>query len=312
MISVIIPVYNPGVRFKNILDCVQAQSEGNFEVILVDDGSTDGSEEICEEYTLRDERFRVVHQAHSGVSAARNKGMTEARGEYITFLDADDEIPENYFGVLLETKIKTGAEIVCCDVVIIRNGNETGRFTHKPSILESNQALNLLLSRRGINSGPYAKLFDQKALHQMGFPSLSVYEDIVFVKNAFVRANKIAMTNRTEYRYIQNNNSIMHKNGFKPSSDIVKATDNLMRFICTHHEIDAYCLYITISHMMQYVLPIAGSKNTEDMAFIKLVRNLLNKYRWQIIFCNAFPWKEKVLFVMFGINKTIYLYITGQ
>ena len=311
MISVIIPVYNPGVRLKKMLDCILVQSEANFEVIIVDDGSTDGSEAICEEYILRDSRFRVIHQPNRGVSAARNRGMAEAKGDYITFLDADDEIPEDYLGVLLETQIKTDAEIVCCDVAIIQDGNEIGRFTHEFSVLEQRQALNLLLSRRMINSGPCAKLFCQKVLYLVEFPSLCVYEDILFVRDVFTRAGKIAITDKTEYRYIQNNKSTMHKKSFAPSLDIVKATDDLTNYICNHNEIDTYCLYITISHMMQYVIPIAGSKTIEDRSFIKSVRNLLNKYRRQIIFCDAFPWKEKVLFVLFGINKAVYFLVTN-
>ena len=303
MISVVIPVYNPGDRFRSLLDCVLDQSEKDFEVILIDDGSSDGSGDICDKYTFKDSRFRVIHQVNSGVSAARNKGIAEAKGDYITFLDADDEVPSNYFKVLLETQRETSADIVCCDVVIIRDGDEYVRFTHEPSVLNQYQAMNMLLSRRWINSGPYAKLFCINVLHQVEFPDVNVYEDILFVRDTFAQANQIAVTNESEYRYFQNDNSAMQKSHERPSIDIIKATDNICDYIIKHPELDSSCFYTTISHMMQYVFSLRDRSEMEgNSMFIKDARRLLRKYRINLIKCNKFPWKEKVLFLIFAFS----------
>ena len=100
-ISVIIPVYNVENYLKRCLNSVLNQTLKDIEIICVNDGSTDDSAQICEEYALKDERFSVFHQENKGVSAARNKGLSLAEGEYICFIDSDDSIKENYLSHLL-------------------------------------------------------------------------------------------------------------------------------------------------------------------------------------------------------------------
>ncbi len=100
MISVIIPVYNAEKYLTHTIRCLQAQTCTDFEVLLVNDGSADRSAQICAESAKADTRFRVLTQENQGVSAARNKGLAASKGEYITFLDADDEVPDNYLETL--------------------------------------------------------------------------------------------------------------------------------------------------------------------------------------------------------------------
>lgn len=130
-----------------MLKSLRDQKEPDFEVILVDDGSVDGSGTLCDEAAGLDRRFFCIHQANAGVSAARNRGMQAARGEYLTFLDADDRVPENYFQSLLEAC--RGADCSVCDVAMLRGETETGRFTLAPQILTQVQALGFLLAPPG-------------------------------------------------------------------------------------------------------------------------------------------------------------------
>lgn len=102
LLSVIVPVYNAQDYLKNLLSDIQKQQNTNFEVILIDDGSIDGSRDICEEYVKNDSRFHYSYQQNQGVSAARNNGIKKAKGEYIIFLDSDDRIPQNCFKKFLE------------------------------------------------------------------------------------------------------------------------------------------------------------------------------------------------------------------
>ena len=185
MISVIIPVYNAGNRLLYQLECMRRQIYTDFEVLLVDDGSTDGSGAICDAMAAHDARFRVIHQVNSGVSAARNHGMQLAEGSFLTFLDADDEIPADYLKVLSDVQRQTNADVVVCDVVIVQDGKEMRRFTTEDSLLSQTDALNLLLTREKINSGPCAKLMRRSILSEIQFPPLKAYEDIIFVKDVF-------------------------------------------------------------------------------------------------------------------------------
>ena len=99
IVSIIVPVYNAEPYLRRCVDSVLAQSFTNWELILIDDGSTDRSGIICDEYALEDNRINVIHKVNGGVSSARNMGLKMARGTWVTFIDSDDTIGENYFDV---------------------------------------------------------------------------------------------------------------------------------------------------------------------------------------------------------------------
>lgn len=102
MISVIVPVYNVETYLEECLDSIQNQTYTDLEVILVNDGSTDGSKAICERYCQTDKRFRLINQSNQGQSVARNTGVTASRGEFIAFVDSDDMILANYLETLMQ------------------------------------------------------------------------------------------------------------------------------------------------------------------------------------------------------------------
>ena len=110
-ISVVIPVYNKEKYMDDLFQCLLSQTFEEFECILIDDGSTDASGEICDKVACIDKRFEVIHIPNSGVSHARNVGIDASCGEYITFIDADDRIPNNYLENLYETIIESGVDL---------------------------------------------------------------------------------------------------------------------------------------------------------------------------------------------------------
>lgn len=269
---------------------------------MVNDGSTDDSGRLCDEIIRQDSRFRHIFQPNSGVSAARNRGMKEAKGELITFIDADDEIPAAYLAQLYRSLVENNAQIAVCDVAIIAETEEINRFTCEIAVFSQKQALNQLLTRRGINSGPCAKLFRWEVLDELTFPALKTYEDILFVMEAFCRCNCIAVTNQTEYRYIQNCNSAMEQMCRMPSDDIIIATSRLIQFLKAHPELDPTCFYITVSHLMQYVQLLVGNRTEEAKIFVSSARHLIREHLLQIVNCPAFPKKEKVVYGLFSLG----------
>ena len=292
-VSVIIPIYNAEDTLTSCVNGILEQTYGNLELILVDDGSADGSGALCDVYAAKDPRVVVYHQENRGVSAARNLGLSSCTGDYITFIDADDVIPPDYLEILVDTC--RGADIALCDVVIAQNEREVTRFTLQQCVLDQLQALNYLLRRTGINSGPCAKLFRREIVLGITFPPLKASEDILFVQQAFCQAQRFAVTNRTEYRYIQNPQGAMEKFSKAPSMDIVLATDVLLQFIDKRKDLDPQAFYITVSHLMQYLIDKVNEK--ESRQFVGCVRKVLRKYMIQILRCTAFSWKEKVVYI---------------
>ena len=301
MISVIIPIYNAAQHLPYMLQSLKEQSEKELEILLMDDGSTDASADICRLAERRDERMHYLHQENAGVSAARNHALSQANGEYIAFLDADDTIEPNYFSELRIACSK--ADIAVCDVVIeTEEGKSLSRFTAGVQTLTSQQALNRLLTRKEINSGPCGKLFRRSVVEGLRFPALKAYEDILFVKDAFARSNYIVSTAKTAYHYRQNAGSTMDHLKRSPSLDVVSATEDLLKFISQHKDLDAACLYITISHLYQYVLALDVHDDAAK-TFRDAVRQLYRNYWTSILSCSAFPWKEKIVYSLFAWNR---------
>lgn len=209
LISVIIPVYNPGDHLIKCLDSIINQTYKNLEIILVDDGSTDGSSKVCDEYAKKDNRIRCVHQNNSGVSSARNKGISLATGDYYHFPDSDDYIELDTYEYLLGLIVEHECDMVNFEYYVTYLDHET---TH----LLSDDHYGLFGARdshRLIMTGePFAwnKLFSKKLITANGYlPGIKFREDIyrgedsLFAHEATDRAEKVWFDKRTLYHYVQ-------------------------------------------------------------------------------------------------------------
>ena len=175
MISVIIPIYNAAPYLPEMLQSLLEQTERDLEILLINDGSTDSSADICKAAAQEDVRIRYVFQQNAGVSAARNHALTLAKGEYIAFLDADDRIDPNYFEQLFLAC--RGVDISVCDISVeTRDGKQQAVFSAGNQSFSAPDAMNLLLTRKGINSGPCGKLFRRETIADLKFPPLKAYE----------------------------------------------------------------------------------------------------------------------------------------
>lgn len=300
MISIIVPVYNTGQKLETMLNSIRNQSYMDWELILVDDGSSDDTPEICYRASREDFRITCIHQENSGVSAARNRGMSEAKGDYIAFLDGDDLIDTNY---LEELQIACkDADIAVCDVIVEKDGKETQRFTLKGSMLTQQQGLDYLLSRRGINSGPCAKLFRKSIVEALQFPALHCYEDILFVRDAFCQAERIAVTDRTSYHYIDNAEGTMSGIRNRGLHDVVSATEELLSFLEIRRDLNPECYYVTASHLMQYVLEAVLHPTNIGNELINDTKKLFREHIRGILRCKAFPNKEKIMYFLFSMG----------
>lgn len=220
-ISIVIPIYNAEDHLQRCVDSVLNQTEKNIEIILVDDGSKDNSIEICKNYLNQDKRVQLIHQENSGVSAARNRGIEQACGEYIGFIDSDDWIEPNMYECLLREANQASADIVICDA---RTVYEDGKIQADTiTQLSGNRILqkseftpSLLLEMAGSawrciykNHRYNDKLQKQKTIL---FPlGVKFSEDRIFNLYAFGQANKICYIKKAFYNRYMNEKSTVHR-----------------------------------------------------------------------------------------------------
>ncbi len=203
-ISLIIPIYNGSAYLPRCLDSVKAQSYSNFECILIDDGSTDDSRFICEKYTNEDKRFKLVHQENKGVSAARNRGISEATSEFIAFSDSDDELNKEYLSSLMSEDLSIDFVISgFCFSNTVNNTTKRRIFNNSYQKEINEQVFKKAIELKA-NELIYAKRFKRDLInkHKLRFQeSLSLGEDTLFTTEYMMHCNSWLLCNRCEYIY---------------------------------------------------------------------------------------------------------------
>ena len=219
-VSIIIPVYNKKKYLYCVLESIRQQEFNDFECILVDDGSTDGSQNICDVFSKKDSRFITVHMSNSGVSNARNTGLKRARGKYITFIDADDSIDINYLKKLADDIENTGADFVITGMkkywedtnkVEYLKTPINGLYTFK-EILPQFAEIQL---KTGIFGFCCGKIFKKEIANNIFFDaSISLAEDFDFYLKIYPKVKKVYFDAECFYGYLQesSNNSVKSDN----------------------------------------------------------------------------------------------------
>lgn len=206
-ISVIIPVYNVAAYLPRCLDSVVGQTYGNLEIILVDDGSTDGGGAICDSYAAEDGRITVIHQKNQGLSAARNTGLQYAAGEFVGFVDSDDWIEPDFYETLLKVQGKNGADIA--QVSYREVWEKTSCVRHVKSGCYTRREALILLEQGGLYGYVVTQLYKRQIWDDVRFPADRLpCEDARTMYKLFLRAERIACEDEPKYCYRRRGDSI--------------------------------------------------------------------------------------------------------
>ena len=208
-ISVILPVYNVYKYIERCINSLINQTYENIEICIVDDGSSDGSEVICDNYSLEDNRIKVYHQQNSGPSIARNKGLEMATGDYIFFMDSDDYLNLNTFSFLLKELEDKSADISCCAARIVNEkGEEKPYLEEKEYILNTEEALEHCMFRNTIGTVVWAKLYKRSVFQDVIFPEYKNAEDEYVVYRLVANSNKVVYTGKYLYSLFVHSDSL--------------------------------------------------------------------------------------------------------
>ena len=229
-ISIIVPIYNIDKYLDECLKSIQQQVEISFEVLMIDDGSTDGSAKICHEYESKDNRFHYVYKENGGLSDARNVGLQHAQGQWIAFVDADDSIHPQMMKKLYDACVMNDAQIAICDMEYqwpdgTKKFSSGGEFTfgsieeHPSWVLMNNSACN--------------KLYEKNVFESMSFPKDKYYEDLYLIPCLLYRAKRIVKVNGPLYYYRQREGSIAHSVNDK-IFEVYDAIDHVLDYVANH------------------------------------------------------------------------------
>ena len=276
LLSIIVPVYNVEKLLPRCLDSILAQTYRNLEVILVDDGTKDNSDAICDEYAAKDSRIKVIHKENGGLSSARNAGIDIARGEYLGFVDSDDWIEPEMYETLLALAKKHDVKLVCggrYDFSSRRNEKTVGLCPQKEEVITGMELLGRTFTWHGCDSAAWDKLYHRSLFETIRYPVGLVNEDVaVFYKLAEL-AEKAAMCPKPLYNYYHRPGSITYSKLSEKSFHLVQHTAVIYPYIREHHpELSEQARY-------QRVRSLASTMLSIDLADAEAQRTYAAQYR---------------------------------
>lgn len=210
MLSIIIPIYNSAQYLHRCIDSILRQTYKDIELVLIDDGSSDSSAEICDDYARKDMRVRVLHQANQGASIARKRGIDVAVGEWLTFVDSDDAVEEDYIERLYDVAIKYDVKIAACNQIQHKEGTEIEAGKTGKTVLLKEPELHKRFFKYQF-WGFWGKIYHRSVFENIYFPKYTINEDYVVMAQLFSRYKQIAYIPMDLYHYMVHENSLSHQ-----------------------------------------------------------------------------------------------------
>lgn len=234
-ISLVMPVYNVEKYLKRALESVQNQTFKNFELIIVNDGSTDESTHIAESFCEQNKNFVLINQKNQGPSVARNAGLKICQGDYIGFMDSDDYLEPEFLEYLYNAAIENDADIVCCNFNMYYPEKKLKiymPFTSFPGVYSKTKALRKLILDMGIHYFVWNKLSKRELFFNNNLTFDKMYfEDISTSPKLFYYADKIVLLGKALYNYTSRDTSILHSMNVVKINDFIKSLGVIRNFL---------------------------------------------------------------------------------
>lgn len=275
LVSIIIPVYNVEKYITQCIESVKNQTYKNFEAIIVNDGSTDRSVEICQGIINKDPRFKILNKENGGLSDARNKGIEHANGEYIIFVDSDDWLELNMLERMMCVACDTNADMVIIGHTIAYE-NQPKKYWKKFSSLHNEKviqyskedALEALFKNVPFSNSAWAKLYAKKLFENIRFPTNKLYEDIFVMYNLFDKCKKVDFIAENGYYYRQRKGSITNSKFTARHLDWLEAIEKQKEF-SEKKCFGKYNKEITVTYIKAGINILEMSKCSKDKKQIK-------------------------------------------
>lgn len=313
-IDVIIPVYNVEKYLGKCIDSIVGQTFRDFQLLLVDDGSTDKSGEICDRYAERYGFIRVIHKANGGASDARNRGLEESDSEYIAFLDADDYIDARYLEVLYGILSRHRADLAICDIRNVldeqagqgkaprkamagasRKGKSVKgapadagqrawaeQAKKEAEVISKAEAYRRMLVGDGMSVSPCAKLYHRKLFEGVRYPVGEISEDAYVINRIVENSSRIVCTRYAGYFYVRRKGSAWHQGMTPMHKAAVRNAKRLWDFMKEKYpEVEDAAKVFYLNNCIQLInFMVVGSGNAYEKDCRKLRRKVVREWRF--------------------------------
>jgi len=238
LITIIVPMYNIEQYIEKCVCSLKNQTYKEIEILLINDGSEDGTQVISEKYVKSDSRIRLINLEHKGTSICRNIGIKEAKGEYIAFVDGDDTVSDDYIEFLYRCIQNSEADISVCKFRYVYKDEDVDFKDKKTAIqvYSGLEALGMLLYQQYFISSPCAKLCKKSLYSDILFPEGMLAEDVATIYKLFAKADKVCYCNAQKYYYYQRAGSSVNKDYDLRNKDYLFHCNKIVEYVLKSHE----------------------------------------------------------------------------
>lgn len=306
LISVIIPIYNTSQYLGRCIDSLLNQKYKKIEVILVNDGSTDNSLDICKTYKEIDNRILIVDKANGGLASARNAGLDIAKGDFYGFVDSDDYIHPIMYEDLYNALTDNSADISMCGRTIVRERMKRHLFTlENPVVWSGKEAFSKILIWDNIDSSACDKLFKKELFNQIRFPIGMQTEDVYIIPRIISETNSIVHIGKPRYYWFQRDQSIT--NSFptlKTFDDMLTTHDHIVQFTKRKYpDLNSHADHFYLKPIFWNVvkLKIFDIRNMDTLLEKKMIREIKSNFL-TILLNKHFSAKDRLLVILLYFN----------
>lgn len=313
LVSLIVPVHNVAVTLDDTLASIAQQEHRDFEVILIDDGSTDGSADICRRWVARDPRFRAFHTPNRGSSAARNAGLDDAHGNFIAFVDSDDVLAPQFLTTLLRLMTEHTADIALCDYRAF--AGDAPRYAGRPATTVVASAKDTLAQIVCVKPQweVWGKLYRRKVWDGISFPEGLIHQDLAVIPQVFAAADTAVMTNAELYGYRNRTGSIMDTVRRKgPSADLLSVLSANIEFARLNSQsADEFKDFLATYalHASKQLEQMQHPRDSKNSAYLQGYRVFTRRYRRDVLNCGKISSLYRGLWLISSVSPSTFVYV---
>ena len=307
-ISIIVPVYNVENYLERCVESILKQTYTNFELLLINDGSTDQSGDLCDQLALRDQRIRVIHKENGGLSAARNTGIDHASSDLIGFIDSDDYIDEDMYETLYRQLRESNADLSMCGHYDVYNQIPEKQVSEiKTWELSSEEAIKMVMEAKVLSVTAVNKLYKKSLFSELRFEIGKIAEDAFIMIKLLDKCNVIVATNEKKYYYVHRENSITTQKFSTKFLNVIEAYEQNKEIILEKYPELKEVAQMRMNWAYFYVLDrLLLDKEYNDKKLENKLISYLKDHSKSILTDSLFTKGRKIGFVALLLNRNLY------